>query len=158
MAELNRAGVGDDLRARGFMPNFMSWRKLDGTRIAGFDTSLTHDNPQALVALPLNQLGQLLSEHIGRRDNVTTLFGHKVVDLGQDEDRAWIHVDTPNGPKKLEADYIVGCDGASSTVRRLLHGDEFPGKTWDKQIVATNVRVSLHLPYLHGTVRQKEIS
>ncbi|KAJ1324709.1 4-nitrocatechol/4-nitrophenol 4-monooxygenase [Microdochium nivale] len=144
VAELNRAGVGDDLRARGLKPNYMSWRKLDGTRLTGFDTSLTHDDPEALVALPLNQLGQLLSEHIARCDNIATLFGHKVVALGQDEHKAWVYVETSDGLQKLEADYIVGCDGASSAVRRLLHGDEFPGKTWDKQIVATNTYYDFH--------------
>jgi 2-polyprenyl-6-methoxyphenol hydroxylase-like FAD-dependent oxidoreductase len=38
-----------------------------------------------------------------------------------------------------EADYVVGCDG-DSIVRRKLFGEMvFPGFTWDKQIVATNV-------------------
>lgn len=42
--------------------------------------------------------------------------------------------------KSHEADYIVGCDGANSIVRRNLFGDMvFPGFTWDKQIVATSM-------------------
>jgi 2-polyprenyl-6-methoxyphenol hydroxylase-like FAD-dependent oxidoreductase len=40
---------------------------------------------------------------------------------------------------RKDADYVVGCDGANSTVRRLLYGDSYPGRTWEEQIVATNV-------------------
>jgi 2-polyprenyl-6-methoxyphenol hydroxylase-like FAD-dependent oxidoreductase len=40
----------------------------------------------------------------------------------------------------MEGDYVVGCDGANCTVRRRLFGEmEFPGFTWEEQIVATNV-------------------
>lgn len=49
-------------------------------------------------------------------------------------------VQTPAGEEKFSADYIVGCDGASSQIRRSLFGNlDFPGRTWDEQIVATNV-------------------
>jgi 2-polyprenyl-6-methoxyphenol hydroxylase-like FAD-dependent oxidoreductase len=44
------------------------------------------------------------------------------------------------GTDVVEGDYVVGCDGANSTVRRKLFGEMvFPGFTWDEQIVATNV-------------------
>ncbi|KAK5311057.1 hypothetical protein LTR93_011844 [Exophiala xenobiotica] len=40
--------------------------------------------------------------------------------------------------KELLADYVVGCDGANSLIRSSLLGDDFPGSTWDLQIIATN--------------------
>lgn len=48
------------------------------------------------------------------------------------------------GEGRIEGDYLVGCDGAMSQVRRSLFGSEFPRKTWDAQIVTTDVRC-LHL-------------
>ena len=66
-------------------------------------------------------------------------WGSKVMDIGQDEDKAWVEVEKADGRKRFEADYVVGCDGANSQVRRCLFGKSFPGKTWDEQIVATNV-------------------
>ncbi|EOO00965.1 putative fad binding domain-containing protein [Phaeoacremonium minimum UCRPA7] len=63
---------------------------------------------------------------------------HKVTGLGQDENKAWVDVETPQGNTKVEADYIIGCDGANSQIRKSLFGNEYPGFTWDAQIVATN--------------------
>ena len=140
MYELRRAGVVDDLRAAGFLPETVCWRKLDGTYLAGLDSSVVGDNPDRMVCLPLNRLGKIIYEHLGRQPSATVSWDHKVVSIGQDENKAWIEVETPQGRKTLEADYIVGCDGANSQIRRSLFGDtNFPGKTWDEQIVATNV-------------------
>jgi 2-polyprenyl-6-methoxyphenol hydroxylase-like FAD-dependent oxidoreductase len=72
----------------------------------------------------------------------TVEWEHKVVGVGQDEGlgKAWVEVELRDGGRKrVEGDYVVGCDGANSMVRRSLFGEEFPGKTWDAQIIATNV-------------------
>ncbi|KAH7265758.1 hypothetical protein B0J15DRAFT_579605 [Fusarium solani] len=140
MHELNRAGVGDDLRERGFMPAGVTWRKLDGTPIVTLDAGNVSHDPDRMVCLPLDQLGEILRKHLLKHKNVNVLFNYKVTGIGQNEDKAWVVAETPDGEKKLSADYIVGCDGANSQIRRSLFGDlEFPGRTWDEQIVATNV-------------------
>ena len=149
MYELRRAGVVDDLRAQGFHPDGVCWRKLDGTHIAGLKSHVAADDPDRMVCLPLNRLGRILMEHIQRQPTATVTWGHEVKGVGQDEGKAWVDVQTPDGEKRLEAEYIIGCDGANSQVRRSLFGDfEFPGKTWDEQIVATNVSTRIHHVFL----------
>lgn len=140
--ELRRAGLIDEIRKDGFDPVIMCWRKLDGTYLAGFNNSLMKDHPDRLACMPLAQLDRLLYRHVTAKPSVKVSFNHKVIDIGQDQEKAWVQVETPEGEKRLEATYIVGCDGASSVVRRRLYPDResFPGYTWDKQIVATNVR------------------
>ena len=140
--ELRRAGVLDDVRQQGFIPKTVCWRKLDGTFLAGLDGSCMDGDPDRMVCLPLNQLGKILYTHLSNEPLATISWDHKVVSIGQNNDKAWIDVDTPQGRKTLEASYIIGCDGANSQIRRSLFGDwEFPGKTWKEQIVATNVSV-----------------
>ncbi|KAK7214894.1 hypothetical protein V2G26_002897 [Clonostachys chloroleuca] len=39
----------------------------------------------------------------------------------------------------MTADYVVGCDGANSVIRKQLFGADFPGYTWNLTIIATNV-------------------
>jgi 2-polyprenyl-6-methoxyphenol hydroxylase-like FAD-dependent oxidoreductase len=46
--------------------------------------------------------------------------GHRLVGIGQDEKRASVRVEGPDGGHHLEAPWAVGCDGARSAVRRML--------------------------------------
>lgn len=142
MKILNSAGVGDEVRSKGFIVDTVAWRRLDGSYITGISHETQKDSADRMVALPLSQLAEVLYDHAKALPKIQYLFNRKVVDIGQDESKAWIDtVDQTNDEQsRLDADYVVGCDGASSIVRRSLFGDwKFPGKTWDEQIVATNV-------------------
>lgn len=52
--------------------------------------------------------------------------GYEVVGLAADDHGAQVEVTTPNGPRRLRAAYVVGCDGGRSTIRKLS-GIDFPG-------------------------------
>jgi 3-(3-hydroxy-phenyl)propionate hydroxylase/6-hydroxy-3-succinoylpyridine 3-monooxygenase len=47
-------------------------------------------------------------------------------------------VETPGGPEELRAKWMIGADGAGSTVRQQL-GLAFEGMTWPERFIATNV-------------------
>lgn len=140
--QLRRAGVMEDILAAGFLPKKICWRKLDGTYLAGLDNDLLGDDPDRVACLPLDRLGKILHAHLQRQPTAEVKWNHAVTGLGQSDEKAWVSVSTADSGEetRFEADYIVGCDGANSQVRRSLHGDRnFPGRTWDEQIVATNV-------------------
>ncbi|OCL12648.1 FAD/NAD(P)-binding domain-containing protein [Glonium stellatum] len=140
--ELARAKVLEKIKAEGFFPGSVCWRKKDGSRIVGLsNTDTPEDSPYRMVCLPLGRVIEIISEELLKQGTSELLMGHKVIGLGQTNSLAWVNVLTSSGDsQKLEADYIVGCDGANSQIRRSLFGDwEFPGWTWDKQIVASNV-------------------
>ncbi|KAL1979734.1 hypothetical protein VTN96DRAFT_5256 [Rasamsonia emersonii] len=139
--ELRRAGVIDDVIEKGFKPSTFCWRKADGSIIAKmrFDV-LPEDHPERMVVLPLDRLGKLLYSHLQRYPLATVKWGHRVVDIGQDNTKAWVHVQTASGPVKIEGDYVVGADGANSQIRKCLFGpNSFQGETLNAAIVATNV-------------------
>ena len=48
-------------------------------------------------------------------------------------------VEGPDGAQEIRASWVIGADGARSTVRRLV-GLEFEGTTWPERCVATNIR------------------
>lgn len=151
--ELRRAGVAEQLRDEGFTPKTVCWRKPDGTYIAGLDGSVADGQPDRMICLSLQRVGQVLYENLVKCPCAEVKYGHKVLALGQDEGRAWVEVEVEGegeegGKKRMEADYVVGCDGANSQIRRSLFGDtNFPGRTWDEQIVATNVSVPHQVLY-----------
>ncbi|EKD15703.1 uncharacterized protein L3040_004009 [Drepanopeziza brunnea f. sp. 'multigermtubi'] len=137
--ELERAGVLQEVISEGFFPDGVSWRDIDGNPLVSLlQKDATRDNK--VVCLPLNHLTRILIAHLAKEDRADLRWSHKVLPtMGQDPSAAWVMVQTPHGVEKFSADYIVGCDGAKSQIRRSLQGDEFPGRTWDEQIVATNV-------------------
>ena len=52
--------------------------------------------------------------------------GYEVVGLTADDHGVEVQVTTPDGPRRLCAAYVVGCDGGRSTIRKLA-GIDFPG-------------------------------
>jgi 2-polyprenyl-6-methoxyphenol hydroxylase-like FAD-dependent oxidoreductase len=140
--DLKRAGILDEVRRRGMTLNTMSWRRFeDHSFITGMDASVLADiegDDWRTTCLALDELDQLMLEEFLTKYNGKIHWRHKVVGVGQDENTAWVDVETPDGPTKVYGDYIVGCDGATSAVRKSLF-KEFPGFTFDRPIVATNV-------------------
>lgn len=145
--EFERAGVAEKIRERGMVLDTLCWRRAeDHAYMAGFDAGRVlrdvdgHDLRTHCLAL--QELDQLLLDEVVGRYGGRIDWEHRVVAVGQDADAAWVEVEVRGGEgsrKVIKADYVVGCDGANSTVRKSLFGDEFPGFTWDAQIIATNV-------------------
>lgn len=114
----------------------------DGTRVVKLDSSdLPVSSVHRLVCLPLGRVLDILHD-AAVEHGCEVLFQHKVTpSIGQTDEKAWVNVALPSGDfKRLEADYVVGCDGANSQIRCALFGNrEFPGTTWNQQIIASNV-------------------
>ena len=68
------------------------------------------------------ELEALLRDFVSRDDRIEVLFGHEV--SGVEQDAEGVTVQSLSGAAKTEnthrASYVVGCDGASSSVRQFL--------------------------------------
>jgi 2-polyprenyl-6-methoxyphenol hydroxylase-like FAD-dependent oxidoreductase len=84
-------------------------------------------------------LGEIIVEQLGRMPNAEVLWNHRVEALTQDEHGASVTVSTPEGTRELRAEWLIGADGARSTIRTLL-ALPFEGFTWPDRFVATNLR------------------
>ena len=119
-------------------PKSIAWRKLNGTFIAGFNGTDVAGYPDEMTCLPLEKATRILHEHVKTKPSAKIDFNHKGVGVGQEENEC-ADVESADRSKPLSAAYVVGCDGANSQVGNPLFGDtNFPGRTWDEQIVATN--------------------
>ena len=137
---LRRAGVLRDVRRVGFIPKNQSFRKADGTAIVTIEDCAPSNSPDATTVIPIDTLGKVMLSHAEKNDKISVKWNHRVIDVGQDENSAWVIVSDDGGPEQtIFADFVCGCDGGTSQVRKSLFGRNFPGKTWDAQIVATNV-------------------
>jgi 2-polyprenyl-6-methoxyphenol hydroxylase-like FAD-dependent oxidoreductase len=98
-----------------------------GSRVVDLhpDTEPTPDSPYARsLLLPQWRVEQSLRELLDGQ-GLRVRWGAQVVGLTQRPDR--VRVELADG-EVLEADYVIGCDGGSSTVRGLL-GVSFLGET-----------------------------
>jgi 2-polyprenyl-6-methoxyphenol hydroxylase-like FAD-dependent oxidoreductase len=91
------------------------------------------------------RLPQYLSEEVLRRrltelPSVTTLFGWTATTIEQDDRGARVTiVDQTSAAQVLEADYVVGCDGARSIVREQA-GIDRGGKDFEQRMVLAVLR------------------
>lgn len=91
------------------------------------------------VILPVHLLAGLLYEELSKLDNAKVHWGCKYIGHTQDDSHVLVEAERNGKTEKFDADFMVGCDGGRSSVRRALFNDSFPGKTWDVQIVAMNL-------------------
>jgi 2-polyprenyl-6-methoxyphenol hydroxylase-like FAD-dependent oxidoreductase len=142
-----KAGILDDIRAVS-IPDFKGiyWRTVrTEKKLASVDLSLTRDDPDRITVLPLSEILEILYRH-SQNWNVEVKFEHKVVSVRQDKSKVWVEVEVgqENGAdarkETFEADYVIGCDGATSRVRQELFGRDWPGVTWDCALLVQNVR------------------
>ncbi|CAN5471170.1 FAD-dependent oxidoreductase [soil metagenome] len=68
--------------------------------------------------------------------------GHRVVGLEQDDAGVTVRVSTAGGIEDVSGSHLLACDGARSTVRKLL-GLGFEGHSYDDQFLIADVRTDL---------------
>ncbi|EJU01099.1 FAD/NADP-binding domain-containing protein [Dacryopinax primogenitus] len=138
VVELKKAGLIDECREEGLMVGSVRWQTLDGRTITGLPNRDLGDDDRA-VCIDQHRLGLIICKHLAvYGDNVKLLWNHKVTALSPDENAASVEVESPEGTKTFTANWVVGADGAASTVRKLLDLP-FEGHTWEEPVVATNV-------------------
>jgi 2-polyprenyl-6-methoxyphenol hydroxylase-like FAD-dependent oxidoreductase len=122
------------LRYRGLLERFSAASSRPGLA-AEFPFGSLHvdftdlpDNPMQAMPLPQPELVRLLAERAVEL-GATIRYGHEVTGASQDADTVTADVAGPDGPLRLTARYIVGCEGGRSQVRAAA-GIPFPGATY----------------------------
>ena len=137
---IDRLGLLDDAEAIGLPSTRFSMRFRDGEVIVSDLRNTLPAGTKYDHNLHMGQhvLAGLVLQHLERLPNARALWNHKVVALSQDASGVTLGIDTPDGARELAADWVIGTDGARSSVRPLL-GLPFEGFTWPDRFVATNM-------------------
>lgn len=70
---------------------------------------------------------------------------NKVTGLEQRNDHVLLTVDTPDGPYRIHANFVVACDGARSSLRQMV-GAEFVGQEFEDQFLIADVKMTAAFP------------
>jgi 3-(3-hydroxy-phenyl)propionate hydroxylase len=146
---LGRLGVADDLVAQGvewrvgkvFVDERLVWRfdllPEGGHRRPAFVNLQQYRLEERLVA----RLRALAAE--GRP--VELRGRRRVVAVAPDAEGVDVAVDTPDGPGRLRADWLIACDGAASPVREML-GAGFVGRSFEDNFLIADVKMAADYP------------
>ncbi|SIO00597.1 3-(3-hydroxy-phenyl)propionate hydroxylase [Bradyrhizobium erythrophlei] len=86
-----------------------------------------------------------LVDRVGELAVIDLRWRNKVVGLEQRNDHAVLRVETPDGPYKLHARFVVACDGARSSLRKMV-GAEFTGQVFEDQFLIADVKMTAEFP------------
>ncbi|MFC8510287.1 FAD-dependent monooxygenase [Streptomyces sp. NPDC057411] len=131
---------------------WVGWRSLrrrQQTRHVPLDLGLSGDagaadgpeGPPAPLHIPQHALARGLRDAIARQELITLVTDARVDTLEQDAHGVGAHTRGPDGTW-WRGSFLVGCDGARSTVRKLL-GVRFPGRTAVERHAVAALRTEL---------------
>ena len=70
---------------------------------------------------------------------------NKLMAVEQDREGATLSIDTPEGPYRLRADWLIACDGANSPVRAMM-GLDFVGRVFEDNFLIADVVMDAAFP------------
>jgi 3-(3-hydroxy-phenyl)propionate hydroxylase len=86
-----------------------------------------------------------LVDRVRELPQIDLRWRNKVSALQQHNDHVTLTIDTPDGAYLLDADYVIACDGARSTLRGLV-GAEFSGEVFEDQFLIADVKMAAEFP------------
>lgn len=142
---LDRLGVGDACVEKG-----VTW-KVGRTfhrdsEVFSYDL-LPEDGHKmpAFVNLQQYYLEEYLVEQVLKNPLIDLRFKNEVTGVRQEPDFAEVEIMTPDGVYRLEAEYVIACDGVRSPVRAML-GLEFDGELFEERFLIADIEMEAEFP------------
>ncbi len=167
---LRRWGLIDQIRFAGFPPDFprsyIFVTRVFGHELARFEHPSNGDpqsrspySPEGRIWCPKHFFDPVLQRHAKATRSVQLCFNTRLESFHQDANRVLAEVFdiAHNRREQITADYLVGCDGGGSSVRRQL-GIRMEGNFVEGQNVAILFRSSRLLSNSHGKAVMYQVS
>lgn len=141
LAEL---GVLDELEAVGLRAPVYQYRNRRSGAVIEFDLGELADVSAHPYRLQCEQfkIARLLTAKLDAHPHGEALFSRRVLGYEQDSDGVTVTLETPMGIEQIRADYLIGADGANSTVRKWT-GTQFEGFTYPERFLTLSTRYPL---------------
>ncbi len=163
MEHYRRLGIADEIRKVGLPPDHPTdvgyFTTLNGWELARHRMPSENEKRAARAAAaptdqipePLFRANQMyvearLFQHIQTLKTVTPRYGWRCVDIGEREDGFSVAIEevATGRTERLACDYLVGCDGGRSFVRRWL-GISYIGERPQEQVYGSGATVATHM-------------
>lgn len=122
---------------------------VNGQEQPRIELALPPEVPYGFAALPQYETERILEEHLAALGTVIER-GTELLSFTQDEDGVTALMRTATGAdEELRVRYLIGCDGAHSTVRKGL-GLAFEGGAFAEEYMLADVEADWDLPHGYG--------
>ena len=148
---LDTLGLVQPIIDKGLKVPIYHWRERSTGNVFEFDLSEIADETRFPFRVQCEQyhLARLLAHKLENEPNARVLFNHRMLGCTETETGVEVALESPYAIEKIEADYLIGADGANSVVRKLI-GVEFDGFTYPEKFLCLTTKEPLeqHLPNL----------
>ena len=146
---VDRLGCGDPLVEKGVQWNlgkvFFGDRKVyEFNLLAGN----SHRRPAFINLQQYHLEAQLVQRIRDLQDQgapIDLRGGNKVTGLEAHGDHTLLSIETPDGPYRISADWLIACDGANSPARNML-GLGFTGRVFEDNFLIADVTMTANFP------------
>lgn len=137
---LERLGIRDEVQRLGFAKQDYTYLVLKSGERIEFNLDVLDGRTPFPYNLHLGQhrLADIALRRLADYPQTRVRFNTRLMGLTQDSDGVTLKVMCADGPEEMRTKWVIGADGAGSTVRHQL-GLDFEGMTWPERFVATNV-------------------
>jgi 3-(3-hydroxy-phenyl)propionate hydroxylase len=141
----DRLGVGKPMVERGITWNVGRVFHRDAELYAFDLLPETGHGMPAFINLPQFTVEAILVAKATATPGVDLRWKNRVVGLAASSSGASVEIDTPDGIYRINADYVVACDGARSPTRALM-GLDFAGRVFEDRFLIADVRMIATTP------------
>jgi 3-(3-hydroxy-phenyl)propionate hydroxylase len=134
---LDDLGVTQKIIPRGHVsPTYRFHDRVSNAVVAEFDLARMSEEFRFPFVLQYEQykLTASITAEYANGGDFDVRFSHAVTGLTQKADCVEAEIASPSGSERLDASYVIGCDGGRSTVRKLA-GIEFEGFTYPEKFI-----------------------
>lgn len=108
-------------------------------RLGQLNLDGTYNPGEYVLQYPQDKIGRLLIDQILETNLVTLHWGAELHGFDENKTGVVAHVRSKTGEWKVRAQYLAGCDGGQSVVRRLMDV-RLCGHSWPERFMTTDIR------------------
>ncbi|NOX70841.1 MAG: FAD-dependent oxidoreductase [Gammaproteobacteria bacterium] len=144
---LDRLGLGERMVEKGVSWNIGRVFFRDKTDpVYSFDLSPVKDQKlPGMINIQQYYNEEYNIEALEALDNVDIRWGNKLTSLEEADDGIVATIETAKGDYEIQADWLIACDGSSSSIRNML-GLNFDGETFHDNFLIADVKFKKEYP------------
>ena len=138
----DRLGILDRVIAKGVMWNIgkLFWG-ADEKPIYEFDMlPVKNQKNPGFVNIQQYYVEDFLIDALERMDNVDLRWAHRVEGIEKKAATALLSVNAQDGAYRIQADYVLACDGSKSSIRNAL-GLDFDGRIFEDNFLIADIKL-----------------